>query len=119
VLRFTAAALDYRLHQLHLTRRGHYLVDSGERYTLKSSPTGSHMQIVDAIRPGSRVLDLGCSQGLLFEVVFESTGRSRLIRALARAYHALARLWPALFAYQIILEAEIITLDDEATRAPG
>lgn len=255
VARFTATAVDYRLHQLHITRRGRYLVDRGEPYTLKSSPTGSHMQIVDAIRPGSRVLDLGCSQGLLahplraknvrvtgvdvrppgelaakleayfqadlerplelptervfdyvvcsdviehlrnreellrsvrrylkpegrllistpnialwfyrlslllgrfaygprgvldethvhlytkstfrravrkagfrvlrervtalpFEVVFESTGRSRLVRFAAWAYHGLARLWPAMFAYQFLLEAEITTLDHDAT----
>ena len=48
-------------------------------------------------------------------MVFESTGRSRLVRGLARLYHRLARLWPELFAYQIILEAEITTLDEEAT----
>ncbi len=249
-----ASAVDYRLHQLHLTRRGRYLVDRGVHYTLKHSATGSHMQIVGAIAPGSRVLDLGCSQGLLarplrekqvrvtgvdarpphlvsedledyhqrdlelpvelptgrifdyvvvadviehvrnrtqllrsvrrylkedgrllistpnialwfyrlsllvgrfeygprgvldwthvhlytrdtfrrelqragfrvteervtalpFEVVFESTGRSRAVRKMARLYHALARLWPKLFAYQIILEAEITSLDEEA-----
>jgi len=51
---------------------------------------------------------------LPFEVVFESTGRSRAVRALARSYHALARWWPKLFAYQFILEAEITTLDGEA-----
>lgn len=255
VMRFTAAAFDYRLHQLHLTRRGRYFVDPDVHYTLKQSRTGSHMQIVEAIEPGSQVLDLGCSHGLLaqplhekdvrvtgvdvlgpqspteameefferdleqplelptgrvfdyvvcsdviehlrsrtellrsvrrylkpggrllistpnvalwfyrlsllvgrfeygprgvldethvhlytratfvravekagfrilrervtalpFEVVFESTGRSRLVRGLAGAYHLLARLWPELFAYQILLEAEITTLDEEST----
>ena len=55
---------------------------------------------------------------LPFEVVFESTGRSRLVLALARGYHWLARLWPELFAYQVILEAEITTLDEEAA-LPG
>ncbi len=250
-------ALDYRFHQLHGNRRHRYLVDHGVHYTLKQSSTGSHMQIVDRIQPGSRVLDLGCSQGLLarplaergvsvtgvdtrpgddasdaldayyrrdlerplelptgrvfdfvvssdviehlrereqllrsarrylkpggrllistpniaiwfyrlsllvgrfeygprgvldethvhlftratfrreveaagfhivgematalpFEVVFESTGRSRLVGSLARSYHALARFWPEMFAYQFILEAEITTLDDDATRA--
>jgi 2-polyprenyl-3-methyl-5-hydroxy-6-metoxy-1,4-benzoquinol methylase len=255
LVRMLGEALDYRLHQLHVMRRGRYLVDTGVRYQLKQSATGSHMQIVSAIRPGSRVLDLGCSQGLLarplrrkdvylsgvdarpaedlapelheyfqrdlelplqlptgrvfdyvicsdviehvrhreqllrsarrylkeggrlivstpnialwfyrlsllvgrfeygprgvldethvhlytratfrreieragfhivrerasalpFEVVFESTGRSRLVRALARAYWGLARLWPSLFAYQFILEAEITTLDEEST----
>jgi hypothetical protein len=52
---------------------------------------------------------------LPFEVVFRSTGRSRLIRSVTRFYYQLARLWPELFAYQIILEAEITTLDEEAT----
>jgi 2-polyprenyl-3-methyl-5-hydroxy-6-metoxy-1,4-benzoquinol methylase len=259
VLQSCLAPLDYRLHQLHVTRRGQYLLDHGTRYTLKLSRTGSHMAIVAAIRPGTRVLDLGCSQGLLakplgekgvqvtgldarppgdtyqglaeyyqrdleepceipvgrvfdyvvvadviehlrnrsqllrsarrylkeggrliistgnvalwfyrlsllagrfeygprgvldathvhlytratfrreveragfhvlrervtslpFEVVFESTGRSRLIQRLSEAYHWLARLWPELFAYQFILEAEIETLDEEATHPPG
>ena len=52
---------------------------------------------------------------LPFEVVFESTGRSRLVRHLAAAYHWLARLWPSMFAYQYILEAEITTLDEDST----
>jgi 2-polyprenyl-3-methyl-5-hydroxy-6-metoxy-1,4-benzoquinol methylase len=255
LLRAIGQALDYRLHQLHVVRRGRYMVEKGVHYQLKLSPTGSHMQIVGAIQPGSRVLDLGCSQGLLarpllrrntrltgvdtrppealapeleeyfqrdlerplqlptgrafdyvicsdviehvqrretllrsarrylkeggrliistpnialwfyrlsllagrfeygprgvldethvhlftrasfrreveragfhivgdrvsalpFEVVFESTGRSRLVRALARAYWWLARAWPELFAYQFILEAEITTFDEEST----
>jgi len=258
VARGVATAIDYRLHQLHATRRGRYLVDRGIHYTFKRSPTGSHVQIVERIRPGSLVLDLGCSQGLLarplrekgvrltgvdsgpddrvaseldayyrrdleqplelptgrvfdyvvssdviehlrqrgellrsvrrylkpegrllistgnvalwfyrlsllvgrfeygprgildethvrlytratfrrevenagfrvveervtalpFEVVFESTGRSRAVRTLARLYHLLARMWPELFAYQFLLEAEITTLDDEATAPP-
>ena len=53
---------------------------------------------------------------LPFEVVFESTGRSRFVRSLASAYHLLARIWPSMFAYQYVLEARITTLDDEATR---
>jgi len=256
-LRACKKAIGYRLHQLHVIRRGRYFVDHGIHYTLKESATGSHMQIVDAIPPDQRVLDLGCSQGLLaepllaknvrvtgvdfgpgeqlaedladyfqrdlemplelptgrvfdyvviadviehlrnrsqllrdarrllkpggrliistpnvalwfyrlsllvgrfeygprgvldythvhlftrdsfrrevegsgysvvaervtalpFEVVFESTGRSRLMRRLASFYHGLARVWPEMFAYQIILEAEITTLDEEATVA--
>jgi 2-polyprenyl-3-methyl-5-hydroxy-6-metoxy-1,4-benzoquinol methylase/glycosyltransferase involved in cell wall biosynthesis len=258
VVRGCVTAVDYRLHQMHITRRGCFFVEQDVHYTLKRSPTGSHMQIVDSIRPGSFVLDLGCSQGLLagplreknvrtigvdsgpperlsaeleayyrrdleqplelplgrvfdyvvvadviehlrqrtqlmrsarrflkqdgrliistpnvalwfyrlsllagrfeygprgvldethvrlytgasfrreveragfqvihrrvtalpFEVVFQSTGRSRLVRVIAEAYHLLARAWPSLFAYQFILEAEIITLDHEATVPP-
>lgn len=249
-------AVGYRLHQLHVTMDGRYLVQHDVRYTLKRSPTGSHMQIVSRIRPGARVLDLGCSQGLLagplrkqdvqvvgvdarpasdlsedltayyqcdlerpldlpverefdyvviadviehirnrqqllrgarrflkpdgrllistpniaiwfyrfsllagrfeygprgvldethvhlytgasfrreiekagfrvlaqhvtalpFEIVFASTGRSRLVARTAGFYHALARLWPSMFAYQHILEAEITTLDDESVQ---
>jgi 2-polyprenyl-3-methyl-5-hydroxy-6-metoxy-1,4-benzoquinol methylase len=60
-----AAAVAYRLHQLHLARNGTFLVEHDVRYTFKHSRTGSHVQILDAIRPGTRVLDLGCSQGLL------------------------------------------------------
>ncbi len=248
-------AIGYRLHQVHFTRNGRYLVDRDIHYTLKHSKTGSHSQIVSAIAPGSKVLDLGCSLGLLaqplleknvrvtgvdatagtrlakelaefyqrdlelplelpygrifeyvvcadviehlqnraqllrgarrylkpdgrliistpnialwfyrlslligrfeygprgvldeahvhlytgstfqreienagfhvvrrrvtalpFEVVFESTGRSRFVRSLAFAYHLLARLWPSMFAYQFVLEARITTLDEEST----
>jgi 2-polyprenyl-3-methyl-5-hydroxy-6-metoxy-1,4-benzoquinol methylase len=251
-------AIGYRLHQLHITRDGRYLVDHDIHYTLKHSATGSHAQIISAIAPGSAVLDLGCSNGLLarplleknvnvtgvdagpgeklaselaeyyqrdlelplelpyervfdyvvcadviehlrnraqllrgarrylkpegrliistpnialwfyrlsllvgrfeygargvldethvhlytgatfrreiekagftileqrvtslpFEVVFESTGRSRLIRGLESAYHWMARLWPSMFAYQNILEAQITTLDEESTARP-
>lgn len=253
VLRASRCAVDYRLHQFHVFRLGQYFVDEGVKYTFKHSETGSHMQIVQAVASGSRVLDLGCSQGLLaaplrekrvrvvgvdiapeggraadleqyferdldqpfelpfgrefdyvivsdviehlrnreqllrhartfikeggrliistpnialwfyrlslfvgrfeygprgvldethvhlytratfrreveragffvvdervtalpFEIVFESTGRSRFVRGVNRAYHGLARLWPTMFAYQHILEAEITTLDDE------
>ena len=249
----------YRLHQFHATRDGRFLVERDIQYTLKASDTGSHMQIVSAIRPDSRVLDLGCSQGLLarplleknvhvigvdvgpgerlarelsqyhqhdleqpleipferdfdyvvcadviehirnrtqllrgarrylkpagrliistpnialwfyrlslfvgrfeygprgvldethvhlftgatfrrevekagfevvrqrvtalpFEIVFESTGRSRLVRMMASTYHLLARAWPSMFAYQYVLEAEITTLDEESTTRPA
>lgn len=256
--RSLAIALGYRAHQLHLTRRGEYFVDHDVHYSLKHHPSSSHMQVLDAIRPGSLVLDLGCSQGLLaaplrekgvrvvgvdvgppervspsverywqrdleqpleipeervfdyvvcsdviehvihraellasvrrylkpegrllistpniaiwfyrlsllvgrfeygprgvldethvhlftratfrreienaafrvvregatalpFEVVFESTGRSLAVRTLAGAYHLLARIWPEMFAYQFLLEAEVGTLleREDATR---
>jgi 2-polyprenyl-3-methyl-5-hydroxy-6-metoxy-1,4-benzoquinol methylase len=257
VLEACATALGYRFHQLHLTRDGRYLVEHDVRYTLKRSPSSSHAQIIESIEPESRVLDIGCSQGLLarplaernirvvgvdalapervvpeiesyfqrdleqpldlplgrdfdyivvadviehlrerrellvgarrflkengrlivsapnialwfyrlsllvgrfeygprgvldrthvhlytratlrrevraagftierervtalpFELVFESTGRSRLVRSIASIYHMLARMWPELFAYQIILEARITTLDEDASRA--
>ena len=52
---------------------------------------------------------------LPFEVVFESTGRSRFVRYLASSYHWLARIWPSMFAYQFVLEAQITTLDEDST----
>lgn len=60
-------AVGYRLHQLHVLRRANYFVDLGERYTLKRNRFSSHMQILDAITPGSKVLDVGCGQSLLAE----------------------------------------------------
>jgi hypothetical protein len=64
-------------------------------------------------RAGFRILRERVTS-LPFEVVFESTGRSRLVRWAASIYHTLARIWPELFAYQVILEAEITTLDEES-----
>jgi SAM-dependent methyltransferase len=247
-----SSAIGYRLHQLHLYRNGAFLVDRDVHYTLKHSPYGSHMQVLEAIGPDTRVLDLGCSQGLLaralrskgvrivgvdigppdrvsrdleayhqrdlelpleipeervfdyvvlsdviehvkerqqllrsarrylkpdgrllistpniaiwfyrlslaagrfeygprgvldethvhlytrstfrreverggfriraervtslpFEVVFESTGQSRLVAGLSYLYHLAARVWPKLFAYQFLIEAEVTTLLD-------
>ena len=252
-----AAGVAYRLHQLHFVRNGAFLVDRDVHYTLKHSPYGSHMQVLQAIGPGTRVLDLGCSQGLLaralrakgvrivgvdigppelvsrdleayhqrdleeplripeervfdyvvlsdviehvkereqllrsarrylkpdglllistpniaiwfyrlsllvgrfeygprgvldethvhlytrstfrreverggfriraervtslpFEVVFESTGQSRLVAGLSYLYHLSARIWPKLFAYQFLIEAEVTTLLDPEPRA--
>ncbi|MEM7012281.1 MAG: methyltransferase domain-containing protein, partial [Verrucomicrobiota bacterium] len=64
---------------------------------------------LDTIREAMRAGGLQvCSErvtGLPFEVVFESTGRSRMIRLLDRGYFLLARAWPRLFAYQLIVGA--------------
>ncbi|MFQ5417518.1 MAG: hypothetical protein ACE5FL_10780, partial [Myxococcota bacterium] len=69
-------------------------------------------------KAGFRVLGERAT-ALPFEIVFESTGRSRLVRGVSRAYHVLARIWPEMFAYQHIILAEITTLDEEWTgRAP-
>jgi SAM-dependent methyltransferase len=254
-----SAALAYRLHQMHVSRNGAFLIRGDVRYTFKHSPYGSHVQTLAAIRPGTSVLDLGCSQGLLagplkhkgvrvvgvdlepperasrdleayhrrdleqplaipagrefdyvvvsdviehvvnrgqllrsarrylkpdgrllistpniaiwfyrlsrlagrfeygprgvldethvhlytrstfrreverggfrilrervtalpFEVIFESTGQSRLVAALSFVYHGLARAWPKLFAYQFLIEAELTTLLDPAQPAEG
>jgi SAM-dependent methyltransferase len=64
-LRTAGTAIGYRLHQLHLLRRGNYFVDLGERYSLKRNRHSSHMQILDTLETGSTVLDLGCGRSLL------------------------------------------------------
>jgi hypothetical protein len=51
---------------------------------------------------------------LPFEVMLESTGKSRPVAALSWTYHRLTRLWGKMFAYQFLFEAEVVTLlDDE------
>jgi 2-polyprenyl-3-methyl-5-hydroxy-6-metoxy-1,4-benzoquinol methylase len=57
--------LEYRLHQLHLLRRQRYLVDRDEKYKFKESPYSSHSYILDRVKPGTAVLDVGCGRGLL------------------------------------------------------
>jgi hypothetical protein len=49
--------------------------------------------------------------GLPFEVVFESVGKSRVRKFVDRAYFALVKLWPRMFAYQFVLEVQINTTD--------
>jgi SAM-dependent methyltransferase len=61
------SVLDYRLHQLGVTRRERYIPVSPVQYTLKDFAYSSHRLILDSIRPGDRVLDLGCGTGLLAE----------------------------------------------------
>ncbi len=57
--------VEYRLHQLHLVRRQRYVVDRDEKYKFKESPYSSHSSILEKVRPGSTVLDIGCGRGLL------------------------------------------------------
>lgn len=60
-------AIKYRLHQLHVIRTGKYILQHKVKYTFKASPYSSHTQIIDMIETGQKVLDIGCSQGLLAE----------------------------------------------------
>jgi 2-polyprenyl-3-methyl-5-hydroxy-6-metoxy-1,4-benzoquinol methylase len=68
-------------------------------------------------RAGFHILDEKVTS-LPFEVVFESTGRSIWVQRLTGLYHWMAQKWPEMFAYQFILQAEIETLDHEATDSP-
>lgn len=49
--------------------------------------------------------------GLPFEVVFESSGRSRILRMIDAFYFLLVTFWPRMFAYQLIVEAQIAGLE--------
>ena len=65
------SVLDYRLHQLGITRRERYMPVNRVQYTFKDFAFSSHRLILDAIRRGDRVLDLGCGTGLLAERIAE------------------------------------------------
>ncbi len=49
--------------------------------------------------------------GLPFEMVFETVGKSALMKLVDSCYFKLASLWPSLFAYQFILQAKICHLN--------
>lgn len=51
---------------------------------------------------------------LPFEVVFESSGRSRFIKIVDKVYSAIASNWQKMFAYEFVIEAQITRLNNEA-----
>jgi len=55
--------VEFRLHQLHIKRSSRYIIMEKDIYTLKKSPYSSHSQIVSMIKPGAKLLDIGCSTG--------------------------------------------------------
>ena len=57
------AVVDYRRHRAGLVRRAEYSHVQLPRREQNLSPHSSHQKIVEAIRPGSRVLDVGCANG--------------------------------------------------------
>ncbi len=63
--------LEYRLHQLHILRRGRYLVSNEFHYTRKRSPYSSHEQILARINQPGKALDLGSSNGLITESLIQ------------------------------------------------
>ena len=57
------------------------------------------------------------STGLPFEVVFESIGKSKILKTIDWFYYMFAKFAPKIFAYQFVLEAEISSL--EAKKGEG
>ena len=57
------AVYDYRRHRAGLARRPEYSHVELPRYEEKESQFSSHQTIIEMVRPGSRVLDVGCASG--------------------------------------------------------
>ena len=57
-------------------------------------------------RAGYKIKDMDYT-GLPFEVVFESVGKSRLLKLVDAFYFALVKFWPKMFSYQFVAVAEI------------
>jgi SAM-dependent methyltransferase len=62
---------------------------------------------------GYRLLDVKFTP-IPFELVFSSTGRSTVVEALTHWYHQLARIWPRMFAYQIIVSCTFRSYESAA-----
>lgn len=59
------AVLDYRRHRAGLVHRPEYAHVHLPRYEEKESPFSTHQQILEAVKPGSKVLDVGCASGYM------------------------------------------------------
>ncbi|HEX9104377.1 MAG TPA: bifunctional glycosyltransferase/class I SAM-dependent methyltransferase [Polyangia bacterium] len=57
------SVIEFRRHEAGLEHRAEYAHSTVARYTEKHSPFSSHHRIIEAVRAGSRVLDVGCAGG--------------------------------------------------------
>jgi 2-polyprenyl-3-methyl-5-hydroxy-6-metoxy-1,4-benzoquinol methylase len=57
------AVIDFRKHEAGLEHRPEYANVRPVKYLRKESPFASHHRIIGCVRPGSRVLDVGCAGG--------------------------------------------------------
>jgi 2-polyprenyl-3-methyl-5-hydroxy-6-metoxy-1,4-benzoquinol methylase len=67
----TRSVLEFRLHQAGVVRRDEYAHVAVSPYEEKHSPFSSHRKIVDAVAPGSKVLDVGCAGGYVARALAE------------------------------------------------
>jgi glycosyltransferase involved in cell wall biosynthesis len=59
------AVFDFRRHKAGLISRPEYAHVQRPRYEQKESPFSSHQRIIEAVKPGSKVLDVGCASGYI------------------------------------------------------
>jgi len=59
------SVMEFRMHQAGVTRRPEYSHVPPPLYSEKFSAYSSHQRIVGLVKPGSRVLDVGCAGGYL------------------------------------------------------
>jgi 2-polyprenyl-3-methyl-5-hydroxy-6-metoxy-1,4-benzoquinol methylase len=57
------SVVDFRRHEAGLVRLPEYAHSPQRKYTRKESPFSSHHRILQSVRPGTRVLDVGCAGG--------------------------------------------------------
>lgn len=88
--------------------------------------THVHLFTLDSFRRflkqnGYRIVDVKTTP-IPFEILFSSTGRSRIVDWITGLYYSLSRLWPKMFAYQFILECTFAAYESasgEEEWAPG
>jgi SAM-dependent methyltransferase len=63
------SVLEFRMHEAGLEHRPEYAHSPMAKYTEKHSPFSSHHRIIEAVRGGTRVLDVGCAGGYIARVL--------------------------------------------------
>ena len=59
------SVVEFRRHEAGLEHRPEYAHSTVAKYTEKHSPFSSHHRIIEAVRAGARVLDVGCAGGYI------------------------------------------------------
>lgn len=75
------AVLEYRLHQLHILRRGKYMVQFGEFYSRKRSPFSSHEIILNQVNPNGSILSYEDQNNLLFDSLKSINPNTKAIKS--------------------------------------